>query len=635
MKKKCSEKGKNSISSSKWVRDFLNKKMASNGKINIAMVAVIFIFGGSLIASTPTIINYFSALPSLAFDSQEESGYTDEIIAHYSSEASIDSNKLVRVLRKGLSSSRDRIYLHDLTKNKHYLTEIYVAPYFLTNITKPKIFGNKIIWREATPSLLDIIFGWVGHASIMMYDISTDMLTEIVSDKKVNNFDLYDDKLVYVERTDIDPSRNIYLNKLILQNLQSGEEDLVASWDDGYVMYDPEIYKDNIIWQEIKSIPSDVSGERYHRGEPRNFYMSISTGQIKNIYSQSIDDPYDCYKGLHISGNKVICATPSNIYMSDITNGQETIISPNSPKGLITSALISEDQIAWSAYYTKERKTIISSYDIKNKKQIEVLSDPKGSRKTEYGSATLLDMQGDYMVYTGGTGLYSQLGLIKALPKCSSSLSYPQDNTKFNFNDIVFGWKSVNLFSSPIKYYEIIYWNGDKQIGKYNIGLNTEHKLFSDDIEIKYNDGPWEWAVKATFENGVSCTTDSRKINKKTGPNIITPENGVNVSLNTKFDWEDIPGARLYILKIKRGKISLTSENCRAKYCYIPLVGNGNISEFTMTNRLYNTLESGQTYEYAIAATNIRDKNGGFNLSVTDNRLPKLSYGGTKTFTVK
>jgi len=151
-----------------------------------------------------------------------------------------------------------------------------------------------------------------------------------------------------------------------------------------------------------------------------------------------------------------------------------------------------------------------------------------------------------------------------------------------------------------------------------NFGMATQITLPSQFIETKARDGLWEWSIGAMV-NGTVYWADNFYLVKDTSPDLYTPAHHAVVTVDEVFDWTDEPGANNYVARIT----GILPGNTPF---YLPL--NSEVSEFYLSQQLYDVLNSGVDYTWAVAGTAL-----GSTLSASDQEtLSRLSYSIPQVF---
>jgi hypothetical protein len=189
-------------------------------------------------------------------------------------------------------------------------------------------------------------------------------------------------------------------------------------------------------------------------------------------------------------------------------------------------------------------------------------------------------------------------------------------------NNLTFKWKPATG-TSPTSYWLDLWVDGGHyQLipeGGMNLGMATQLIVPSPMVEIRTRDGIWEWSV-ASMIGGVKHWSPRNIMYKTTAPVLQLPMCGATVNPLEKYDWTDTPGAINYVAKI-------TGLKPAGEPLYLPL--NSPLSEFLLKQGMYDILQTGSTYSWAMAATAL-----GANLPISDQTtLSKLSYSVSWTFT--
>jgi subtilisin family serine protease len=212
--------------------------------------------------------------------------------------------------------------------------------------------------------------------------------------------------------------------------------------------------------------------------------------------------------------------------------------------------------------------------------------------------------------------------VVPADSKAPTLLS-PLDLYNFSLGtNLVFKWKPATGTSPTAYWLDLWVDGGHYQLipeGGMNLGMATQLSIPSQLVETRARDGVWEWAVAATVSS-VKHWSPRNIMYKTTAPMLQLPTYGATVNPLEKFDWTDTSGAINYVAKI--GGIKPAGEPL-----YLPL--NSSTSELILKQGMYDILQTGNTYSWAIAATAL-----GANLPISDqNTLSKLSYSVSWTFT--
>ncbi|MCX6646547.1 MAG: S8/S53 family peptidase [bacterium] len=151
-----------------------------------------------------------------------------------------------------------------------------------------------------------------------------------------------------------------------------------------------------------------------------------------------------------------------------------------------------------------------------------------------------------------------------------------------------------------------------------NLGTITDFYIPFKFMELRVPDGLWEWAAGAKV-NSTIYWSDKSCFLKYTAPTLIVPAHNTAMSPNDIFDWTDSEGALNYVMKIY-GLLPADTP------LYLPL--NYTTSQFILTQGIYDYLDSGTDYRWAMAATAL-----GSTLDISDQQtLSMLSYSVPWTF---
>ncbi|AKB80696.1 cell surface protein [Methanosarcina barkeri 3] len=262
----------------------------------------------------------------------------------------------------------DKIHLYDL-KTRNDTTIIIPEHYYAANSA---IYDNKIVWYlcnsndvehsskfcvydilTSTSSLItenvsyydrpDIYgdrFVWVGMSHICMYNISTQIQTQIPINGFARDLTIYDNKIVWVgygNGTIIDKNKNsIGRSDIYMYDLSTSKETRITT---SGLASTPAIYGDRIVWQDKRN-------------------LDVLTGGI------------------------------GDIYMYNLSTEKESRISYSGQSSSGSSPAIYGDRIVWQD--RRNGKEDIYMYN---------LSSQKESQITTSGSAHSPDIYGDRIVY--------------------------------------------------------------------------------------------------------------------------------------------------------------------------------------------------------------------------------------------
>lgn len=390
---------------------------------------------------------------------------------------------------EGLDISGDKIVWYE---NRSGNTDIYMFDTTTgveTRITsdpaiqrKPAIDGDRIVWE-------DFRYGHFQESDIVMYDITTGITTRVTSDVySQEEPDIYGDRIVYFDLRF--GSSNIFMYDITTE-LETPIAPTIYPAEEKNKSF-PSIDGDKIVYHSYISVVRTFPF--YHTDDNSDVYMyNITTGVETNLTPEPRPGLYNSYTWTRqwraeISGDNIVwrderdIRNEYDIYMYNITTGEETNVTSEYISGNKSFPSIDGDKIVWSSYpYHNCEKSGVRTYDITTG-EITNITNIYGDRDPKVSGDKIVWLSysyesGNWNVFyydpngpvVADAGLDQSIDLVGSVVQLDGTDSYSD-----NDGPITYSWEIV---CKPGNYSSAVLTNADTSTPTFIADINGTYEV--------------------------------------------------------------------------------------------------------------------------------------------------------------